>query len=208
MPQRSFNTILDDYLHILVAQGNHEAYEKLKKRYHYHAINLCKDILKQYDESGVTPIDLVAVCDSCFRSIVEKYDVELSSFFSFWKQSASHQILRYLADNSYNGDASNFKGSISIDQELENNHSFSDLLCEIDDGKLKRKKIADVRRIISKNLRSFTQQESAMLNLVLDGYSIADLEHGGIMSRSTLYLTFNNAIEKLQKIIDFIRNKH
>ena len=46
MPQKSFNTVLDDYLLILVAQGNHEAYERLKKRYHCHAIRICKDILK------------------------------------------------------------------------------------------------------------------------------------------------------------------
>ena len=207
MPQKSFNTILDDYLHILVAQGNHEAYERLKKRYHCHAIRLCKDILKQYEKTGVVTKDLVIVCDSGFRSIVEKYDAELSSFFSFWKQAASHQIMRYLEDNSYNADASSFKGSVSIDQEFDDNHSFADLLCEIDDSKIKRKKILDVKRIIAKNESIFTSQESAMLNLVLDGYSIGDLEHSGLMSRSGLYLTFNNAIEKLQKIINGLRNK-
>ncbi len=208
MPQKSFNTVLDDYLLILVAQGNHEAYERLKKRYHCHAIRICKDILKQYEKSGVTTKDLVIVCDSDFRSIVEKYDAELSSFFSFWKQSACHYVMRYLEDNSYNADASSFKGSVSIDQEFDDNHSFADLLCEIDDSKIKRKKIIDVKRIIARNESRFTQQESAMLNLILDGYSIPDLEHSGLMSRSSLYLTFNAAVEKLQKIINYLRNKH
>ena len=208
MPQKSFNTVLDDYLLILVAQGNHEAYERLKKRYHCHAIRICKDILEQYEKSGVTTKDLVIVCDSDFRSIVEKYDAELSSFFSFWKQSACHYVMRYLEDNSYNADASSFKGSVSIDQEFDDNHSFADLLCEIDDSKIKRKKIIDVKRIIARNESRFTQQESAMLNLILDGYSIPDLEHSGLMSRSSLYLTFNAAVEKLQKIINYLRNKH
>ena len=148
------------------------------------------------------------MCDSDFRSIVEKYDAELSSFFSFWKQSACHYVMRYLEDNSYNADASSFKGSVSIDQEFDDNHSFADLLCEIDDSKIKRKKIIDVKRIIARNESRFTQQESAMLNLILDGYSIPDLEHSGLMSRSSLYLTFNAAVEKLQKIINYLRNKH
>ena len=207
MPQKSYNTLLDEHLHILVAQGNHEAYEQLKKRYHYHAIQLCRDILKQYEKTGVTSSDLVIVCDSSFRSIVEKYDAELSSFFSFWKQLASHQVMEYLTDNSYTADASSFSGSISIDQELEDNHSFADLLCEVDDNKLKRKRIVEVKRIISKYEMRFTNQEKALLNIILEGYSIADLEHSGVMSRSSLYLTFNEAVEKLKKIILGIRNK-
>ena len=207
MPQKSYNTLLDEHLHILVAQGNHEAFEQLKKRYHFHAINLCRDILKQYENTGIMPADLVIVCDSIFRSIVEKYDAELSSFFSFWKQLASHQIMEYLTDNSYTAEASSFSGSISIDQEFEDNHTFADMLCEIDDNRMKRKKIAEVKRIIVKYAVDFTKQEKAMLNLILEGYSIPDLEHSGVMSRSSLYLTFNTAVEKLQNIINGIRNK-
>jgi len=208
MPKKSYNTILDEHLHILIAQGNHEAFERLEKRYHFHAICLCNEILKQYEETGISVADLIVVCESSFRSIVEKYDAELSSFFSFWKRIVSHQIMEYLTDNSYTADASTFKGSISIDQELENNRSFADLLCEIDDNKNKRKRIADIKRIINRNLLHFTKQESSMLNLILDGYSIPDLEHSGIMSRSSLYLTFNVAVEKLRKIIMALRNKH
>ena len=207
MSQKSYNTILDEHLHILIAQGNHEAYEHLKKRYHFHGIQLCRDILKQYDKSGISIPDLVIVCDSYFRSVVEKYDAELSSFYSFWKQTTSHQIMEYVTDNSYTADASTFSGSISIDQEFEDNHSFADLLCEIDDNKIKRKKIGEIKHLISKFEAHFIKQESALLNLVLDGYSIADLEHGGVMSKTALYLTFKNAIEKLQKILDVVRNK-
>ena len=208
MPKKSYNNILDEHLHILIAQGNHEAFERLEKRYRSHAVYLCREILKQYEQTGISSADLLTVCDSSFRSIVEKYDAELSSFFSFWKQIATHQIMEYLTDNSYTAEASTFKGSISIDQGLEDNRPFADLLCEIDDSKNKRKRIADIKRIIKRHLLHFTKQESSMLNLILDGYSIPDLEHSGIMSRSSLYLTFNAAVEKLRKIIMALRNKH
>ena len=61
MPKKSYNNLLDDHLHILIAQGNHEAFEKLKKRYHYHAIHLCRDILRQYEKTGISAPDLVIV---------------------------------------------------------------------------------------------------------------------------------------------------
>ena len=35
MPKVSYNRILDEHLHTLIAQGNHEALERLKRRYHY-----------------------------------------------------------------------------------------------------------------------------------------------------------------------------
>ena len=207
MPKKSYNLILDEHLHVLITQGNHEAFERLKKRYRYHAINLCQDILKQNDDSGVLVPDLLAVCNSYFRFTVEKFVLGLSSFFSFWKQTVTHYVLRYLLDNSYTGEASIFRGVVSVDQSNANNHSFAELLCEIDDSKLKRKKIAEMRRIIDKHELHFTKQESTLLNMILDGYSIPDLEHSGVMSRSSLYLTFNIAIDKLQKLIDSLGNK-
>ena len=206
MPKKSYNTILDEHLHILVAQGNHEAFVKLKKRYHFHMSQLCYDILKQYESTGISHSELMTICDNGFRFVVEKYDAELSSFFSFWKQTTSHQIMEYLTINSYTGDASVFKGSISIDQEFEDNHSFADLLCEKDETKIKRKKIAEIKSVIAKYEKHFTKLENALLNLILEGYSIADLEHGGVMSKTHLYLTFNTAVNKLQKIIFGLRN--
>ena len=207
MPKKSYNTLLDEHLHILIAQGNHEAFEKLKKRYFLHAAQLSRETLKQFEKTGITIDDLLIVCDNSFREIVEKYDMQLSSFYSFWKITTNHQIVQYLLNNALLAQTNTLKGSLSIDQEFDNNHSFADLLCEIDDRKLRRKRITEIKRIITQHSLRFTRQESAMLNLVLDGYSIADLEHTGIMSRSSLYLTFNIAIDKLQKILNIVRNK-
>ena len=45
MPKKPYNRILDEHLHILAAQGNHEAYLKLQKCYHMHALSLCAELL-------------------------------------------------------------------------------------------------------------------------------------------------------------------
>lgn len=66
MPRKSYNQILDEHLYILVAQGNHEAFIKLRKRYHKHALSLSTELIRQYNSSGITRADLVAVCEGYF----------------------------------------------------------------------------------------------------------------------------------------------
>ena len=201
MPKVSYNRLLDEHLHTLIAQGNHEALEKLKKRYFYHSLSLCHDLLKQYPKTGVSLEELMTVCDGLFVFVVEKFDPSLSSFFSFWKDTTIHRVMDYLIDNSYRIDSSGFNGNVSIDQELEDNHPLSDYICEKDDNRERKRKIFEIKSVIARNDDIFTKQETALLNLVLDGYTVAELEHSGVMSRSNLYLTFNNALTKLQKLV-------
>ena len=66
MPHKSYHQILDEHLHILIAQGNHEAYNKLSYRYHRHSLTLVKDLLSKYTFTGVTNRELVLVCEDHF----------------------------------------------------------------------------------------------------------------------------------------------
>lgn len=202
MPKRSYHRILDEHLHILITQGNHDAYQKLKRRYRYHSLTLCRDILSQYSKTGVTMQELITICDDCFMLVVARFDPELSSFFSFWKDMSKQMIMDYLIDNAYTAEAAGFSGTISIDQEFEDNHSFADYLCEKDEDRIKKKRVFEIKSIIAKHEEEFSKLELGLLNLVLDGYSIMDMEHSGVRSKSSLYLTFNNAVDKLQKILE------
>ena len=133
MLKKSYNTILDEHLHILIAQGNHEAFVKLKRRYHYHSVKLCRDILSRYEEAGVTVSELMSVCNDTFILVVINFNPQLSSFYSYWKRVTTNDLLEYLSRNSYEGDAVTFKGCFSIDQEFEDNHGFANVLREKDD---------------------------------------------------------------------------
>ena len=207
MLNKSYNAILDEHLHVLIAQGNHEAYIKLKKRYIRHSLRLCKETLSLYSDTGVSLGDLTAVCSDCFVLAVTKFDPSLSSFYSFWKKITKHHVMQYLLNNSYLADACLFKGSFSLDQEFEDSNLYAEVLCEKDEDKYEQKLIADVRRVISVNSIFFTKKEAVILSLVLEGYSIAELEHSGVLSKSKLYLTFNNAVKKLQQLVIKERNK-
>lgn len=205
MPKISYHRVLDEHLHTLVAQGNHEAYDKLKKRYHNHSFTLCRDILRQYPKTGISVHELVAVCENKFSQIVGKYDPAVSSFFTYWKEVLLREIMDYLIDNSYATHIEGLTNSISIDQEFDDKHTFSDYIYEKDDDREKKRKIFELKNVIARNDDVFLKQESSLLNLILDGYSIADLEHTGVMSRSKLYLTFNSAVKKLKKLIRRIK---
>ena len=205
MPKVSYHRVLDEHLHTLVAQGNHEAYDKLKKRYHCHSLALCRDILKQYPKTGINVHELLSVCENKFSFIVGKYDPAVSSFFTYWKEVMLREIMDYLIDNSYAADVAGLKNTVSIDDEFDDKHTFSDYIHEKDDDREKKRKIFEIKNVIARHDDVFLKQESMLLNLILDGYSIADLEHSGVMSRSKLYLTFNSAVIKLKKLIRRIK---
>ena len=203
MPKKSYNRILDEHLHILTAQGNHEAYERLKKSYHLHSLSLCSNVLFQYPESGVSRKELVIICDDFFPFVVAKFNPTLSSFYSFWKEGTIKEIMDYMINNSYGADAVSFRGTVSFNQENDKNgNDYSDILAEVDDNREKRRLMFEIRGLIARNSLTFSSQEKTLLILLLEGYSFKELEHNGAMSRACLYLTFNSAIKKLKKCIE------
>lgn len=201
MPRKSYDRSLDEHLHILVAQGNHEAYERLMKRYHAHSASLCRDILTNYPKTTANYNDLMGICSNFFPIVVRKYDHGLSSFFSFWKEQTRQQIMDYLVDNDEESDNPDLRVALSLDDGFDARHTFSDYIYEKDDNRFKRRLMFEVRNLIARNEKRFSTQEVALLNLVLDGYSMAELEHSGLLKRSALYLTFKSAIRKLKRMI-------
>ena len=198
MPKKSYNRILDEHLHILSAQGNHEAYLKLQKCYHMHALSLCSELLLQYPKSGITRKELVTVCDDFFPMVVLKYNPMLSSFYSFWKESSTRELMDFMLKNSYGADAYIFRGSYSLDDE---NNSYAETIAEGEEDINMRRKIFEVKGLINRYSVFFTDFEKTLLLLVLDGYSLQELEQAKLVAKSTLYLTFNSGVEKLKKCL-------
>ena len=199
---KSYNRLLDEHLHILIAQGNHEAFLKLARRYRDYSVALTKETLETYTNTGVSFSDVMTVCSDHFIYVVKKYDASQCSFYAFWKESTSQAIMDYLIDNSYQANAKMFKGFINLDEDLGERKLFTEQLNEYDDNGYLEKAIREVRAIIKQNKDVFKKKEIAILHLILEGYSINELTHSGLLNRSALYLTFNNACEKLRKIIE------
>ena len=202
MPKKSQDRLLDEHLHSLVAQGNHDALIELRKRFHKHSRHLVNQLLIQYPNTGITKKELLAVCDSHFPFVVLKYNpLVQSSFLTFWRESTKNCAMDYLIENSYNGGAFGFRGVISFDEANEDSLCYGELIAERDDEKITKRQIFEVKTQLYKYKAFFTDQEFSIVNLILSGYSFSDLEHGEMMSRTTLYLTFKNAVKKLKKYI-------
>ena len=195
---KTYNRNLDEHLHILIAQGNYEAYQRLIKRYRIHAATLCREILQQYPKTTANFQDLMAICRNYFIFVVQKFDNQLSSFFSFWKEQTKQVIMDYLIENMDDVYDEDMRFIIYLDEEYDARHSASDFICEKDDIKQRKRLAFETRNLIARNEKMFSPQEVAILYFILDGYSISELEHCDMMKRSCLYLTFNSAIEKLQ----------
>ena len=202
MPTKSFNQILDEHLYILIAQGNHEAFNKLRKRYHRHALVLTTELVQQYSNSGISRKELMAVCEGHFPFVIYKYISGLSSFYSFWKESTTQELMDYIIENSYDGKAFIFRGAISFDQNSDEKHYYGEYLGEKGDEKVLRRKMFEIKNVIKKYDVFFTSQEKAILSLVLEGYTLMELEHTGMLSISHIYLTYKTALEKLQNYMN------
>ena len=90
-----------------------------------------------------------------------------------------------------------FRGVVSFDQNYDERHLYSEFLAEKDYSVLFKKQVQDIRRIITKYEVFFTSMEKAIINLVLEGYSLVELEHTGLLKKTQLYLTYNSALDKL-----------
>ena len=206
MAPKTYNRILDEHLHILVTQGNHEAYLLLIKRYRKYFKGLTCEMVEKYPNSGVSYKELMAICSQMFPSIVRKYDPgRLSSFFVFWRESSEKAIVDYLLENSYLANAAMFRGFVSFDEEADERRLAGERLAEFNETHYSEKRIEELKKIINTHRKEFKHQEFAMLTLMLEGYDLNDLEHSGMMSRSSLYLTFNNACDRIRKYLKRVK---
>lgn len=201
MPRKSFDRSLDEHLHTLVSQGNHEAYQRLAKRYNNHSASLCREILTKYPKTPANFNDLMGICRNIFPLIVKKYDHGLSSFFSYWKEQSKQHIIDYLIDCDETADNVDLRFSFSLDDGFDNRHTFSDYLCEKDDDRYRRRLVFEIKNLIARNEKGFTRQELTLLRLIFEGYSILELEHTGLLKKSAIYLTFKSSVNKLKSLM-------
>lgn len=201
-PLKSYNRKLDEHLHSLITRGNHDAYLKLARRYRLYAKHLTKEILEQYQGSGVGFSDLMTVFTDSFCYIVRNFDYQKTSFYVFWREISKKLAIDYIIENSYLANAKAFRSFIHFDEEHGEKRMLGDRVNEYDEDYLTERLIRELKRLLHIHKEEFKKLEFTVLFLLLDGYSIAELEHSGMMSRSALYLTFNNACIKMRNIVE------
>lgn len=202
MPKRLPKDYLtDDYLHSLCAKNIPGAYEKFFQKYQVFSRKLVKQIQINYPGSGVSLEDLLAVCDSHFHIVVKKFDPNSGIFYSFWRTLIEREVMDYLMENSYKGKARTFAGIYVLDEEMDERQTYCEYLREDDDNHFSVQQIKELKLFLKQNSTKFDANELLVLNLNLEGYSLSEIEATGVIKRSTLYLTYNKAVDKLRKLL-------
>lgn len=200
---KTYNRLIDELLHTLIAQGNHAAYELLLKRYRRRALSLAFDLNdSKYRGLGIPTGDIVTVCNDHFRYAVKKFTPWLSAFYTFWRRTVELQINGYVNDNYFSDQTKIQLSVIRFDEEFNERTLDLERIAETDENEDRERLVCELRRFIIIHKNDFEHQEFMMLLLTLDGYKISDFEHTGITSLSTLYLTFKKATTKLTNLIE------
>lgn len=199
---RTYRRILDERTHTFIAQGNHVAYVQLQDRYKRASQALIHELTDiKYQTCGVTPNELTTVCNDAFPYVVRKFDPQRCAFYTFWRKTVELQIADYVNNNYYSEKSRTQISFVSLDEDYNESTFVLDSVMESDENYQRMRSIRELKITINRHKRDFERQEFMMLLLTLDGYTIADFEHTGITSQSTLYLTFKKAINKLANII-------
>lgn len=195
------NHLTDEHLHTLCAQGNHEAYLLLANRYQRYCKKLANQILEEYPGFGIRFQELINVNNNHFPYVVKRYNPELNYFYAFWQKSTSQVIMDYMMKNSYNAQARTFKGAFALDDENDERIAVYEYLQEEDENYLINWQIREIAQLVESNYQLFEKNELLVLESIFQGLTLSEIEQSGIIKRSTLYLTYNKAIEKLKKLL-------
>lgn len=201
MPTKTYNRIFEEHLCELITQGNHEAFVRLKKRYDRHAVFLVRKLLETYPCSGLTLREVLSVHDNHFPYVIKKYNPELCSFYYYWEKSVTRYITDFIMENSYRCNAKTFVGAFSYDDEYEDGNEYSSVLAENDEETKRKRIVKEVETLIERYPMFFELEELSVIKLALNGYSFLEIEKSGMMSRSKVFLTFNSAYKKLEKLM-------
>ena len=104
-------------------------------------------------------------------------------------------------ENSYRCNARTFVGAFSYDDEYEDGNEYSSVLAENDEETKRKRIVKEVETLIERYPMFFELEELSVIKLALNGYSFLEIERSGMMSRSKVFLTFNSAYKKLEKLM-------
>lgn len=198
------NRLLDLHLHALVAQGNHEAFLMIKKRYEKYAWILCKETLDKNQGTGITSAELVAVCMSSFKNVLIKYDEQQSAFYDFWLNLTKQSISDYILKNSYKAKAKVFNGIASFDYEEDERKINLEIIREDDGSDIANKLCEELLNYANQHREQFTNKEMVLIKCFARGYYLNEIMALDLMSRSTLYATFNSLKTKVASLFGYL----
>ena len=125
---KTYRRILDERTHTFIAQGSHAAYVQLQDRYKRAAQAFIHELIDiKYKNCGVTPSELITICNDSFPNVVRKFNPQKCSFYTFWRKSIELQIGNYMSTNYYSEKSKTQVSFVSFDNDYNENTIFSSI---------------------------------------------------------------------------------
>lgn len=181
-----------------VQKGNTLDFAKLLDRYKRYSYALSDKYYNTVNTGGVTKEELYTVCIESLMVAIKNFKGTGHMFYSYWKEVALRDMLKYLEKNSYLMGAKAFAG-LSIDNLNESEYlSVSNVIGE-DDGEIYSQ---ITYKEMSQELfrkRIITSTEHKILNMLILGYDVESIAKRMRCSKSKIYSKRNILRKKISQ---------
>ncbi len=152
----------------------------LLSKYEKHARILTSLFLNNFTKKsiGVTEEDLVYVALNSVVLGLQNFNPDFGTpFYSYWKEIASRELIRFVNENSYLAGAKMFSGAISLDELIDKHGdtSVGDILSSKDDDFKEDLYLDDTSFEISEIIKAFPKEEQKALYLYAIGYTYNEI---------------------------------
>ncbi len=159
--------------------GDEDAFFVLSERYKKFARNEALKYYLKYGRShGFIFDDIYAITFSALMDAAKTFDpIKSDNFYTYWRTIADNHAINYIRNNSYEGGAKMFKGTISLDDNAYDNGDilYSELIGKTDNHNSDDEESEITVSVIRELYVSFSPIEKVFLLLKMSGYTFAQI---------------------------------
>ena len=186
-----------------IRKGKNEFVSVLYEKYKFFARKLTHSYLVIHKDNGITFDDIYSRAFESIDIACKHFDEKISSsFYSYWRTIAIHEIEDMLVEESYSGRAKTFYG-ISLDANiLDDESTYSELYGVHEPFESDEDVKSRFREIINNPLNGFRKNEKTILLSLIDGKEHYEIRKKLKISTSTYSYHYHNATEKLKNLLE------
>ncbi len=157
----------DEDLIFLMSAGSEAASMAFYARYNEHAWKIAKAFFKCHSNHGIAVNEFYTVAFEATYIALRQYKNIRGRFYPYWNVTAMHDMVDYLNENSYVGEAKPL-GGVSLDSVCYINNErqiFHDVIGSEDDESNELSEV--VRHFIVDDNKVLTDEEKILANLLL-----------------------------------------
>lgn len=193
----------DKYIVSQIRKGKNEFVSVLYDKYKFFARKLTHSYLVIHKDNGITFDDIYSRAFESIDTACKHFDEKISSsFYSYWRTIAIHEIEDMLLEESYSGRAKAFYG-ISLDAKiLDDETTYSEVYGVHEPLESDEEVRTRFKEIITDPKNGFKKTERTILLSLIDGKEHIEIKKKLKICTSTYRYHYHKATEKLKNLLE------